>query len=259
MTRDTRATDAPRPSLLLLHGFMGSADDWSPLRLQDVARVTALDLPGHGLPPQSWPAGGSGFERTLDWLESALRQCGPRPRFLAGYSLGGRLALALALRCPHELDGLILLASSAGLAGNDARTARHRLDEQRARELVQDFPGFLDSWYRQPLFGELRHRPGFPAVLERRLRSDPRELARALVRFSPGKLPVFQEELARLDLPVLLLAGEEDVAYATLSRSLQQQLPRAQRVVLTGVAHALLEEDPAGCAREITRFINQIG
>ena len=87
------------PAILFLHGFMGSSADWREIMavIGDQTFRIAVDLPGHGasldLPPDTYTIEGAtrAVIRTMDGLEVT------RP-VVAGYSMGGRLALYLALR-----------------------------------------------------------------------------------------------------------------------------------------------------------------
>src|SRR5918994_3254865 len=146
--------DRLSPAVLFLHGFMGSSADWREIMaaLWDRTFRIAVDLPGHGaslgLPPDSYTIEGAtrAVIRTLEGLEVT------RP-VVAGYSMGGRLALYLALRYPERCAGLFLESASPGLEGASEREARGVADDSKARRLESgDLEAFLRDWYRQPLF-----------------------------------------------------------------------------------------------------------
>src|SRR5207244_2169456 len=105
------------PPLALLHGFTGSGGAFDHLRVA-LGRhfgVIAPDLPGHGKSPLA-----TGWDDALEDLRAAL----PRERvFLAGYSMGARLALAYALRHPSTVKALVL---ESGLPGIDEPGDRER-------------------------------------------------------------------------------------------------------------------------------------
>jgi 2-succinyl-6-hydroxy-2,4-cyclohexadiene-1-carboxylate synthase len=244
--------------LMLLHGFLGSPADWAPLGLQALGSCHTPALPGHGSPPAEWPGAPGDSDALLDQLESELLAL-PRPRFLLGYSLGGRLALALALRTHHTLDGLVLLASSTGIADPADRMYRRNLDHERALALEKDFPAFLEQWYRMPLFGSLMNRPAYPGMLARRLAGDPGALALAIEALSPGRMPFVDDtRLATISCPLCVLSGGQDPGYLAVGHALCAAVPGAKAVVLPEAAHALLEEDPGGCALAITAFVKNI-
>jgi len=148
--------DRRSPAVLFLHGFMGSSADWREVMavLGDLFCI-AVDLPGHGaslgLPPDTYTIEGAtrAVIRTLDGIEV------PRS-VVAGYSMGGRLALYLALRYPERCAGLFLESASPGLESPSERAARRAADESKAERLESgDFEAFLRDWYTQPLFAPL--------------------------------------------------------------------------------------------------------
>jgi pimeloyl-ACP methyl ester carboxylesterase len=108
--------DRRSPAVLFLHGFMGSSADWREIMtvIGDQTFRIAVDLPGHGaslgLPPDTYTIEGAtrAVIRTMDGLEVT------RP-VVAGYSMGGRLALYLALRYQERCTGLFLESASPGL------------------------------------------------------------------------------------------------------------------------------------------------
>src|SRR5829696_6331306 len=178
----TVSGDPYRPTVLFLHGFMGSSADWAVeiSALDKRFYCVAPDLPGHGtslgLPPEAYTVEGAA-RGVLDLLD---RLGAGRPT-IVGYSMGGRLALYLALRHPERCSGLFLESASPGIEDAAEREARRRSDEEKAVRLGEDFRTFLADWYRQPLFASLaRHEGLVQAMIEARARNDPDELARSL-------------------------------------------------------------------------------
>ncbi|WP_412841293.1 alpha/beta fold hydrolase, partial [Aeromonas dhakensis] len=100
------AASADQPTLVLLHGLLGDANDWQPVQaaLADLPSL-ALDLPGHG---SNQAVRVSGFDQAHHWLCDELATRGIGRYQLAGYSLGGRLALYHASQAPVGLQALLL-------------------------------------------------------------------------------------------------------------------------------------------------------
>ena len=244
------------PAVLLLHGFMGSRRDWSPVTetLARTHRCIAVDLPGHG------ETGAPADERLwspegcVAGLAEILATAGGGSA--VGYSLGGRLALQLAVEHPDLIARAVVVSSSPGLADEAARLARRVEDEQRARRLeTLGLDAFLDDWYRQPLFAPLREHPRFADVLERRRRNDPLLLARSLRTMGAGSQRSLWGQLPTLHAPTLFLAGERDARYRDLAFEAVALAPHAEAVILRGRGHALVEEDPQATAQEIDGFL----
>ena len=255
------------PTVMLLHGFMGSRLDWSPITevLARTHRCIAVDLPGHGatgdpaaaarLAPEGsceslWTPDGCVTE-----LAGILAAAGGGS--VVGYSLGGRLALQLAVEHPDLVARAVIISASPGIADEGARRARRGEDEHRACRLeTQGLEPFLDDWYRLPPFAPLREHLRFPEVLERRRRNDPLLLARSLRTMGTGSQRPLWGDLAGLRTPLLLLAGERDPKFNDLAFNTVALCPRAEAVVLRGRGHALVEEDPEAVAEETEAFLD---
>ena len=242
----TLSGDHGSPAILLLHGFMGSSKDWRNViaALEGGYRCLAVDLPGHGaslgLPPEDYTM--EGAARNLLGLLDELNI--ERPA-IVGYSMGGRLALYLALRHPERCAGLVLESASPGLENAVEREARRRSDEEKAVRLESDdLASFLYDWYRQPLFSLARHEGLLQKTIEARLRNDPRELARSLRGMGTGNQPSLWEELGVLRVPALAVAGELDERYAEIAARMASLDPRIRSAIVTGVGHNVRFEAP---------------
>jgi 2-succinyl-6-hydroxy-2,4-cyclohexadiene-1-carboxylate synthase len=250
--------DHQPPAILFLHGFMGSSADWREVMaaLGDRTFRIAVDLPGHGaslgLPPDSYTTEGAirAVVGILDELEVV------RP-VVAGYSMGGRLALYLALRYPERCAGLLLESASPGLESAGERAARRAADESKAGRLESgDFEAFLLDWYRQPLFASLaRDENLLRRTVEARRRNDPAELARSLRGMGTGSQPSLWGELEGLAVPALAVAGGLDEKYAGISWRMARINPRIESAIVPGAGHSVHAETPAGYTSLLGRFV----
>lgn len=105
--------DPERPSLLMVHGSGGRASSWL-AQLSGLGpglNAAAIDLPGHGNTPGP---GMNAMEDYAGWLIDFIA-AGPIRPVLMGHSLGGGIALALALKRPELISGLILVGSGCRL------------------------------------------------------------------------------------------------------------------------------------------------
>lgn len=249
---------AGAPLVLLLHGFMGSRRDWAPVQalLAPHFRLLAPDLPGHGGTGDPGDDSLWRMEGCANALAGLIGSLGPGPAAVAGYSLGGRLALHLAVQHPQRVFAAILLSASPGLADEAALASRREHDELLAARLEREGHGpFLEDWYRQPLFAALREHPRFPEVLARRRENAPRLLALSLRGMGLGNQRPLHDALPHLGIPLLILAGERDPKFRALALETATACPNANVTVIPGCGHALVEEDPAAVAREIARFL----
>ena len=247
-----------RGTVVLLHGFLGDARDWDEAVSAWAAddRVVAVDLPGHGgsngLPPGAYTLDGA-----ADAVLAALDAQGIRDAALVGYSMGGRLALHVALREPKRWRALILESASPGIEDAAERGARRVVDEAWAGKLeAMPLRAFLDEWYGQPLFESLQADPArLRAVIERRAGGDPRELARALRGMSVGRQEPLWERLGALACPVLFVAGAEDARYAALTERMQRLCKGSRRVIVPNAGHNVHAEQPAAFAAAVSGYL----
>ena len=236
-----------RPAVLFLHGFMGFSGDWQEVyaAIGDETLTVAVDLPGHGaslgLPPRDYT-----FEGAARAVVGVLDRLGVDRTALVGYSMGGRLALYLALRHPKRCTGLFLESASPGIEGEKERAARRAADEKKAVRLESgDFGTFLRDWYRQPLFASLARDEGLlRRTVQERRRNDPAELARSLRGMGTGNQPSLWGELAGLQVPTLSVAGELDEKFVGISRRMSALGTRVEAVVVPGVGHNVRAEGP---------------
>lgn len=215
---------------VLLHGFTGGATSFQHLGIDAVTPA----LPGHdGAPPAaSWEDG-------LDRLEPMLE---PGPVVLGGYSMGARLALALALRRPEKILRLVLASGTAGLE-DDAARARRRADDEELARFVEErgVPAFVEKWEQHPLLA--LPPPLMQQLQQQRLRHDAAGLASALRHLGPGAQPSYWSELGELRVPTVVLAGTRDAKFTGLATRLHLGLPQAQ-LCLLDCGHLVHLEQP---------------
>ena len=249
-----KATWGSGAPLVLLHGFTGAGSAFDHLRetLGARFRVNAPDLPGHGGSPEA-----TGWDDALEALRAALP---PDPFFLAGYSMGARLALAFALRHPARVRSLVLESGSPGIEDPAERGRRRSEDDQLAAfALREGVAAFVARWEEHPTLSGLRDLPAplATALRARRLRGSAAGLASALRHLGAGAQPPLWNELAGLRLPTLLLAGEGDAKFSEIARRMAARIPAARLRLLPGCGHSPHLEAPARYAEAAVAFFTQ--
>lgn len=239
--------------LVLLHGLLGDSGDWQPVidRLPG-HHCIALDLPGHG---NHHSLTVDGFEQSHQWLVAELASRNIERYLLAGYSLGGRLALYHASREPAGLQGLLLENCHPGLPTSE-RAARIQHDEQWAQRFEQEpLASVLDDWYRQGVFADLDE-AARARQIARRLGNDGKAIATMLRATSLGKQPDLAPWLMQCQLPVTWVSGKRDHKFHQLACQLANQNRRINHLVLDG-GHNLHAHQPETFARLLAEWVNQ--
>ena len=234
-----RFTTSQRPSrgrLVLVHGFTQTRQSWAPIAAAlngDGHEVITVDAPGHGE--------SSTLRLDLVAGAEALGRTGGRATYI-GYSMGGRLALHLAVARPDLVERLALVSSTAGIDDEPARTARLADDERRAEELERDgVAAFLDRWLARPLFANLSLDSDH---LADRLENTAEGLASSLRLAGTGAQQSLWPQLPALTMPVLLVAGQLDPKFATIAEQMGALIPRATVAVVADAGHVVHLERP---------------
>lgn len=241
-----------KPWLVLLHGLLGSADDWHALCSHLQAwPLLLVDLPGHG---QSVTATVSDFDEMNRQLAFTLRTYDVERYWLVGYSLGGRIAMHYATQQPLAagLCGLLVEGGNPGLADDAQRAARREHDAWWAQRLRSEpLPEVLDAWYRQAVFAELsdderRH------LIRLRSSNEGAAVAAMLESTSLGRQPWLLDALRHTGLPFGYLCGAQDKKFQTIAQT--HHLPLLS-VPLAG--HNAHRANPAVYAQHIHAFVSR--
>ena len=221
--------EAPRRTLVFLHGFGGNARQWRHqlIRFSDDFRVLAIDLRGHGLSDR--PDGPYDVDTIAADIEDALDALGvAEPVVLVGHSLGGAAAIEVAMRSPRRVEKLILIA----------------------------FPGEF------PLALPIRWALALPVVIlnlarpfvRRSLSAPPRVLKRL---YREAILPwKGWDKFPALRAPTLVIRGHRDRVFSRqLFESVAEAIPDAEEVNVGASGHLVMLERWQAVNRAIERFL----
>jgi 2-succinyl-6-hydroxy-2,4-cyclohexadiene-1-carboxylate synthase len=220
----------------------------------------APDIRGHGSASDVRPVGLA--EAVGDVAAVAPASA---PFTLVGYSMGGRIALHVALGAGEavgsagplggRLARLVLIGASPGIADAGERAARREADDRLADEIdaTPDIASVAHRWATSTSV-----LAGQPArvrewVDEIRRRNTPAGLAAALRGLGTGALPSLWDRLGELGVPVVLIVGERDAKFRGIAGDMAERIPDAEVVVVPGVGHAVHLEAPEAVARVIER------
>ncbi|MFQ3663798.1 MAG: 2-succinyl-6-hydroxy-2,4-cyclohexadiene-1-carboxylate synthase [Chloroflexaceae bacterium] len=231
------------PPLLLLHGFTGSAEEWAGLipALAPLRQVIAVDLPGHGRAPAPTDLSCYTMEHTVAGLLALLDHLNHAVCDVLGYSMGGRVALHLAVAAPTRVGSLILESASPGIEDAAERAARAAADDALAARIEQEgLEWFVDHWASLPLFASQARLPAATraALRERRLRGSAAGYAASLRGMGAGRQRSLWAELPALRIPALIISGELDEKYVAIGARVAAAMPLARQAIVPGAGHA---------------------
>ena len=238
MIRNSKVADERREAgpieCWCLHGAVGLAADWRGLSDHLAGRqisTRAVDL---------W--------RFLECDPMPLDRFGPafnadasgnpdrgQSRMLAGYSMGGRLALHALLQKDHPWKAAVIIGAHPGLEDESERAARAGTDaEWASRALLSTWTEFLDAWNAQPVLqGADIHDGRARSQLQLRRR----EIGRSFVDWSLGNQEPLWDRLGEIKVPVLWIVGENDAKFRELGERACQQLPQGSLAIAPGAGH----------------------
>lgn len=236
---ENRPTAQARPTLVLIHGAGGTHLHWPPpLRHLAEARVIAPDLPGHG---QSGGEANTIEDKATAVLE-LLDALNVARAILAGHSMGGALALTLALTHPERVAGLVLVSTGARLRVAPALLA----------QVESDFRGAV-SLIIQNVFA-----PSAPPAITRAAHTRMLEINPQVLLNDWRACDSFdvRERLGEIAVPALVLCGAEDTMTPEKhARFLAEQLPRAELQLFPAAGHMLPLEQPDAVTKAMQKFV----
>ncbi|CAG8999826.1 MAG: 2-succinyl-6-hydroxy-2, 4-cyclohexadiene-1-carboxylate synthase [Candidatus Celerinatantimonas neptuna] len=246
------------PALVFLHGFMGNGNDWGYITstLSHQFYCICIDLPGHGMSQGIVPDKRHGFRQFHRLLEHSLKNLGIREYALIGYSLGGRLAAFHASLKPKGLTALVLESTHPGLTEEAIKTSRFRQDQQWAERLRQeDLENVLNDWYQQSVFSNLSDLQRQHQI-EIKRQYDPKPLAQMLEATSLAKQHDLTDKLAKLELPIALIYGQQDQKFVTLADKLIEHLRHGNRYSIEYSGHNSHFEQPDQFIEKVRSFLS---
>lgn len=239
------------PRIVLVHGFAQTRDCWGPIAT-DLARdheVVRVDAPGHGRSAEIMAGLRTGGRLIADQGGTAT---------YVGYSMGARFCLHLALSTPELVRGLVLIGGTPGIeddAERAERAAEDRAQAQHLREVGVD--AFLDEWLANPLFAGLSDETRF---LEQRRENTAAGLASSLEQAGTGSQDSRWQQLGRLTMPVLVVAGADDTKFAAIGKRMAAGIgDNADLALIDRAGHSAHLEQPEAFLDVTRRWLDAHG
>lgn len=243
------------PLILLIHGLGSEASSWR-LQMEFLSlkgfRPLAVDVPGFGKSP--YPAGKWSIKRIAEIISGFISKLTSQPVIVCGISMGGTIALQMALDRQSQVAGLVLLNTFARLYPRKPDEWFYFLQ----RIMIVQFMDFRQqadrvSWriFPKPDQADLR------SELKQEILQADRRAYRAAMR-SLGLFDV-RNHLKNLKIPVLVLTGENDTTVSRPNQDeLARKLPTACQVIIPDSGHGSIADQPAIVNREIYQFITSL-
>ena len=239
--------------MVLIHAGICDSRMWDPQweTFRPSHRVLRYDMRGFGRSP----VGPGSYSNAGDLID-LLEQQGVAKASLVGVSMGGRVALEVAIARPELVDALVLVG--AGFPGHDWSAEMNAADEAEMAALKRgDLDAAVEVTLRTWVDGPRRS----PEDVDSDVRARVAEMQRRAYEL---QLPVWEtaeeeplvsdlsERVGEVDAPTLVLVGEEDVRdMHEIAGRLERELPNARRASIANTAHVPSMERP----REFDQFV----
>ena len=257
--RDADTPDAP--TVVMVHGFTGSKENWYPLAAALGGRYRLLipDLPGWGESERK-PGAVYGFSEQAANVDAFVRALSPgKPVVLLGHSMGGGIAAVAAARYPRDVARVGLL-DAAGVRFKDNAFGLDVLAGKNPFAVEDDasLQRYIDI-----VFHDAKAKPWLPwpasTALIRKRRADAAFEQDVLARIGRSEESLLPgEEAVRIRQPALLLWCKQDaVIDASALELYAQRIPQARKVLLDGCGHMSLMERPAEVADAVVALVDR--
>jgi 2-succinyl-6-hydroxy-2,4-cyclohexadiene-1-carboxylate synthase len=216
--------------------------------------LIGVDLPGH--------AGSDAVRADLPTTAALVADAvgasiGDGPCDLLGYSLGARVALHVALGTELALSHLIVIGATGGIEDPDARQRRRQSDDETAALLDAsgDVDQFIARWVSGPMFGRLAD----AADVAERGRNSAAGLASSLRLVGTGTQEPLWDLMPTLTVPILALAGVDDVQFSAHALRLAALAPDGVASLIPGGGHAAHLAQPELVGRLVGHWLTMLG
>lgn len=243
------------PVVVLIHGLGLTRAVWQWL-VPDLTkfRVLTYDLIGHGetAPPQGDPT----LKDLSDQLAALLDHLQIDKAAIVGFSLGGMVARRFAQDHRSRTTALVILHSAHTRTEKQQSAILYRVDQARDHGPKATVELALQRWYTDHAQAT---RPDLMDLTRKWVLSNKREVYVKLYRILAHGVEEVVAPNPPLTVPALVLTGDEDTGNGPeMSIAIATEIPRARLVILKGLRHMALAEDPPAVNGPVTDFLTEV-
>lgn len=241
--------------VVLIHGLglNRACWQWTTPALSDVYRVLAYDLFGHGesVAPTETPSL-SVFSQQLSDL---LDHLGIASASIAGFSLGGMIARKTAQTSPLRVNNLIILHSPHQRAPDAQEAILKRVEMAREQGPSSTVEAALDRWFSQ----DFRHaNPDLMDLVRSWVTANPIAIYHTIYRVLADGIDEITAPTPPISCPTLVITGDEDFGNGPeMTQAIAEEIAGAEALILPGLRHMALAEDPEAINLPIRRFLDK--
>jgi len=241
--------------LCFLHGWALNGSVWDPVvdHLKQKYQVTTVDLPGHGKSPP--PASG---EYTVDSLAESVRLILEPNTVLAGWSLGGLVAINIAAQYPELVKKLVLIASSPQFANTESweHGVKKSVIDSFANDLTLKYRETIHRFLAIQTFGSEKAKPVIRELKEKVFANGEPHIDSLSKGLQILKNCNLWEVAKNIQCPTLIILGEKDTLIPKSSgQETQKVISGSELQIIKGAGHAPFISHPDEFLKNISTFI----
>jgi pimeloyl-ACP methyl ester carboxylesterase len=250
--------------LVFVHEFAGEAASWEPQVRFFARRYRVIAFNARGYPPSDVPEDPAAYsqDRATDDIRGVLDGLGIRRAHVCGLSMGGYATLHFGLRYPDRALSLVVAGAGYGSVATDRE--RFRQDSAlTARRLEEEGMAVVAEFYaRGPTRVQFLDKDprGWQEFHDRLAAGSARGHACTLrgVQMSRPSIYELGERLERLEVPTLIVTGDEDEPCLEPSVFMKRKIPTAGLVVVPKSGHTVNLEEPEAFNRAVLDFVTAV-
>jgi pimeloyl-ACP methyl ester carboxylesterase len=250
--------------IVFVHEFAGDVRSWEPQLRHFARRYRCIAYNARGYPPSEVPAGVESYSqaRARDDIRAVLDALKIERAHIVGLSMGANATLHFGLAYPQR--ALSLTFAGGGYGSHPATYAKFQQDSRANAETIRGrgMAHFVDTYGHGPTRVQFQNKDprGFEEYL-RQFREHPAEGAANTLLGVQARRPSFYDmtaEIARLEVPLLVMTGDEDEPSVEASLMIKRCAPAAGLAVLPKSGHGINLEEPELFNRLLEDFLHQV-
>ncbi|WP_129730164.1 alpha/beta fold hydrolase [Ectobacillus funiculus] len=223
--------------IIFIHGVGLDLNIWSNQvqALSSEYRVICYDMLGHG--KSACPPGPYTLEQFVKQLDELFSNLSLSQAHLVGFSMGGLVAQAYAIRYPEKVCSLTIMSSVAKRSEGQRQGVLARVKEVEKQGHKATITAAIQRWFNKPF---MEKHPEVVAQIQQRLENNqPNAYLSAYRVFATADEELY-EQLAQIQCPTLIVTGELDQGSTSeMAELMAKQIPHSEVVIFPGIKHML--------------------
>ena len=247
----TGPTDGP--TVVMIHGLGLNHACWQLTipSLSDRYRVLAYDIYGHG--QSARPPEKPSLRMFSDQLQRLLDHCDVSRAAVVGFSLGGMIARRFAQDAPSRANALVILHSPHKRTQQAQKAILLRVEQARHEGPQATVEAALERWFTATF---RQSNPDMMDTVRRWVLANDQDVYHTIYQVLADGIDEIVEPTTAISCPTLVMTGDEDYGNGPeMTQAIAAEIPGAHAIILPGLRHMALAEDPDAVNVPIRAFL----